>query len=155
MTSDFLSVRSATSNDAEILSRIRRKAILELAAGRMGREQAQSWAESAGPKRVQIAIEEHQVCVIEVEEQVVGWIEYDRNQIKGLYVQPELACQGIGSQLLADAEKRIESDGYTSILLHASLNAEQFYVNRGYKPVSERSPSLGLAMAKYLEVENV
>lgn len=142
-------IRLAHPEDVFVLEMIRKEAILSLASEKMGEKEAFEWANSAAPDRVQRALQEHDVSVAEVEEQVVGWIEFTNNQIEGLYVKPELAGQGIGSVLLSYAEKRIFSNGHGSIRLNASLNAEQFYNHRGYKPVAERSLQYGLPMEKF------
>lgn len=116
----------------------------------MGRNRAREWANSAAPSRIQWAIEEHQVCVAEIAGQPVGWVEVDGNRIKGLYVRSGQAHQGIGSALLIHAEEQIQSAGYRSAMLDASWNAEQFYINRGYEPQSERSLDSRRPMVKYL-----
>ena len=147
---DWPSIRSARPDDVEALTTIRREAILKLAAQKMGRMRARAWANSAAPDRVRRALEEQGVYVAEMGGQAVGWIEIDGNCIKGLYVQPERAYQGIGSALLVHAEGLIRSSDFLFAVLDASCNAEQFYINRGYQPLSDRSPDLGRPMVKPL-----
>lgn len=118
----------------------------------MGQVEADDWANSATPNRIQRAIAEHQVWVAELADQVVGWVEFDRNRIEGLYVDPKYSCQGIGSALLTHAEEQIGSVGCPTVELHASLNAEQFYANRGYQSDAKRSKDKGLPMAKNLDI---
>jgi len=147
---DPLSIRPAWTDDVEVLTTIRREAILTLATGKMGRSDARGWANSAGPNRVRRAIEVHQVWVAEIAAQPVGWVEFNGNRIEGLYVRPARAQQGVGSRLLAHAEAQIWSAGYRTVMLDASWNAEQFYINRDYQPLSERSPERGRPMVKPL-----
>ncbi len=142
---DSLRIRAARPDDVEPLTAIRREAILTLSS-----ERARDWANSATPDRVCGAIEEHQVRVAEKAGQPVGWIEVEHNRIEGMYVRPNHARRGIGSALLAHAEERIRSAGYSTAELDASWNAEQFYINRGYEPLSERLPDSGRPMVKHL-----
>jgi GNAT superfamily N-acetyltransferase len=147
---DSLRIRAARPDDVEPLTAIRREAILTLSSeevGGVGR--ARDWANSATPDRVCGAIEEHQVRVAEKAGQPVGWVEVERNRIEGMYVRPNHVRRGIGSALLAHAEERIRSAGYSTAELDASWNAEQFYINRGYEPLSERLPA-GRPMVKHL-----
>ncbi|MEZ4619589.1 MAG: GNAT family N-acetyltransferase [Caldilineaceae bacterium] len=129
---------------------IRRTAILTLAAPTMGREQAQSWADSAPPNRVQLALELHEVWVATHLGEAVGWVEIGGDHIAGIYVDPPHAGQGIGSALLAHAERQIQAAGYTTVRLDASWNAENFYLHRGYQPLGERSLAAGRPLIKKL-----
>lgn len=52
-----------------------------------------------------------------------------------LYTDPDHAGQGIGGALLTRAEADITTRGHHSFTLRASLNAEPFYANHGYRPV--------------------
>ncbi len=75
-------------------------------------------------------------------------MEVERDRIEGIYVLSERARRGIGSALLAHAEEAIRSAGYSSAALDASWNAEQFYLNRGYEPLSERRADSARPMVK-------
>ena len=150
-----LSIRYARPDEVEVLTTIRREAILTLSSEKMGRNRARDWANSATPNRVRCAIKEHLVSVAEISEQAIGWVEVASNRIEGLYVRPEQACQGVGSALLAHAEAQIWSADYLSVVLDASWNAEQFYINRGYQPLSERSLDTGLPLVKLLTLDSV
>lgn len=150
-----LSIRYARLNDVEVLTTIRHKAILTLAAEKMGTDQASDWANSATPNRICCAIKDHLVFVAEIAKEPVGWVEVASNRIEGLYVRPEQAHQGVGSALLAHVEAQIWSANYQSVVLDASWNAEQFYLNRGYQPLAERSPETGRPMVKLLTSDSV
>ena len=140
---DSVRIRPARQSDIDPLTAIRREAILTLAIERYGEDGAHDWAHSATADRVQRAIGEHQVFVAEIFGKPVGWVEVEGNKIEGLYVQPELAQKGIGSALLLHAERKIRFAGYLTVTLDASWNAEDFYLRRDYRPVSERSPDTG------------
>lgn len=147
---DSLKIRAARPDDVEPLTAIRREAILTLSSAEVGRKRARDWANSATPDRVCRAIEEHEVSVAERAGQPVGWVEVEHNRIEGMYVRPNHTRRGIGSALLAHAEERIRSSGYSTAELDASGNAEQFYINRGYEPLSEGLPDSGRPMVKHL-----
>jgi putative acetyltransferase len=114
----------------------------------LGQNEAQQWADAAAPDRVQRALEQHQIWVAELKGKPVGWVEVTGDSIAGMYVDPQHAGQGIGSALLAHAERGIRAAGYPAVRLHASWNAEAFYQQRGYQAVGARSVEEGRPMVK-------
>ena len=145
----IIHLRPAHINDIATLTQIRRVAILTLAAPTLGQEAAQRWADAAPPNRVQLALERHQVWVAEIIGEPVGGVEVDGDHIAGMYVQPQHAGQGIGSALLAHAEGEIRADGYPTVRLEASWNAEEFYLRWGYLPLGVRSVEEERPMIKW------
>ncbi len=143
-------LRLATAKDAPRLFDIRSSAIIQLAPRAMGLERAKSWAASARPERVVLAIEQHTVWVADTVNEAVGWIELADNCIEGMYVLPERTRAGIGTLLLDHAEGEIQRAGFRSSFLEASRNAEPFYLNRGYKPLGERPADDAVPMEKQL-----
>jgi GNAT superfamily N-acetyltransferase len=78
------------------------------------------------------------VWVGELDGAVIGWVEMDGDRLRGMYVRPDLSGRGLGSALLAHAEKRIASDGHRAVYLSASWNAEPFYFRYGYQALAAR-----------------
>lgn len=148
-----MQIRPAQADEIEILTLIRRTAILTLATPTMGQTAAQRWADAAPPNRMQLALELHDVWVAELDGAVVGWVEVGSDHIAGMYVHPEHAGQGIGSVLLAHAEAEIQAAGYTAVRLDASWNAEKFYLRHGYQPLAQRTIEAGRPLIKPLNVE--
>ena len=142
--------RLARRSEAAELGAIRRQAILVLAKTEMGEERAADWANSASAERVIRAIEDHEVWVADRAGAAVGWLEIDGERIEAMYVQPEVALQGVGSGLLAHAEGRIREAGHASVHLDASPNAEGFYLRNGYESRAARRPDAARPMSKQL-----
>ena len=126
-----MQIRRAEAADEEALARIRRRAILALAAPAMSMEQAEKWATRAAADRIARAIREHDVWVA-VEGTAIGWVEVDRDRVAALYVSPSCSRRGVGSVLLARAETSIRSSGHATARLESSQNALDFYLRRGY-----------------------
>jgi GNAT superfamily N-acetyltransferase len=66
---------------------------------------------------------------------VVGFGELDlqRGEIVAVYVLPDAAGTGVGSDLLAHLEETARAADRTRLTLCASLNAEAFYARRGWR----------------------
>lgn len=62
----------------------------------------------------------------------------EASDLRVVYVSPEGARQGCGSALVYEIERIARNNGVARLTLHASLNAEQFYLNLGYR-VLERT----------------
>jgi chloramphenicol 3-O phosphotransferase len=63
---------------------------------------------------------------------VIGWVEVDRDRVAALYVSPACSGHGVGSVLLAHAERAIRSSGHATTRLESSANALEFYLRKGY-----------------------
>ena len=131
-----LRIRSANPTDADELLAIRRDAITALAE-EYGRVAAERWATAAHPDRAAKAIATNSVWVTECGSKVVGWVEVSGATIESLYVSSAAARRGVGSSLLAHAERQIRDAGASIAYLDASPNAEAFYARRGYRRVGE------------------
>lgn len=64
-------------------------------------------------------------------------LEKGNLQMKQVAVDPAVQGQGIGKQLVNRAEEFARQKGYTSIKLHARINAWPFYESCGYTYASE------------------
>ena len=127
-----MQIRRAEAADEEVLTSIRRRAILVLAVPAMSREQAEKWVTRAAADRMARALRDHDVWVA-VQEVAIGWVEVDRDRVAALYVSPSCSRRGVGSVLLSFAEASIWSSGYTTARLESSQNALDFYLRRGFR----------------------
>ena len=65
------------------------------------------------------------------------WLAEDGWHVGRLAVLKEKRGTGLGSLMLAEAEKHVHKLGGCSISLHAQCRAEQFYRKCGYAPYGE------------------
>ena len=144
-------VRSAKPADADELLAVRHDAIMGLAP-EYGHAVAARWATAthANHDRAAAAVANNGVWVIELESNLVGWVEVRGATIESLYVRSATSGRGIGSSLLTHAERQIEDAGKSSAYLDASPNAEAFYARRGYRRIGENRPNNSIPMMKSL-----
>lgn len=146
-----LKIRSASPTDADALLAIRRDAIMALAE-EYGRDAAERWASGAPPDRAAKAIATNSVWVTDCGSMLVGWVEVSGATIESLYVSSAAGRRGVGSSLLAHAERQIRATGASVAYLDASPNAEPFYARRGYKRVGAVKANNSIPMSKRLDV---
>ena len=153
MTED-LKIRFANPADADELFAIRRDAIMALAE-EYGRMAVERWASAAPPDRAAKAIATNSVWLAELGSQVVGWVEVSGATIESLYVSSAAARRGVGSALLAHAERQVRDAGAAVAYLDASPNAEAFYSRRGYGRIGPVKANNSIPMSKRLDLSAV
>ncbi len=101
------------------------------------------------------------ILVAEGHDQIVGFGGTDitaREQIRWLFLLPQFQRSGIGSRILAELEELIWRSGTSTIRLHSTPNAVDFYTKRGYTEVPEQEQfghnHDGVEMVKIRSVSN-
>jgi putative acetyltransferase len=125
--------RLATLNDTNRLFDLRRQSIIKLAAKGMSIEEAARWAEELTVAGMERKICELEIWIAELSEKVVGWGAIRGDRLEGLYMDPEFAGRGIGTELLGLLEGLMQERGVPAVRAEASSNAEVFYLRRGYE----------------------
>jgi putative acetyltransferase len=128
-----VSTRKAMLDDVPRLWTIRREAILKLALTGMSVGESQTWAAKMTIAGMEKRFREAEIWIADSEGITVGWIAIRVDYIDGLYVDPLFARQGIGSQLLQLSETLMREQGIQTVRLDSSINAEEFYLRRGYQ----------------------
>lgn len=63
----------------------------------------------------------------------------ESNCIKTVFVSPDYLRQGIGWQIMEKLEAMARGAGIGKLIIHASLNAREFYERQGYRYVQDLS----------------
>ena len=128
-------IRAAVGDDAEAVWRVHTASIRGLCAGWYTEQEIAVWTGRLIAEAYRRAIEAHVMVVAERGGAVVGFGELDleRAEIVAVYVLPEVAGTGVGSDLLAHLEETARAADRARLTLCASLNAEAFYARRGWR----------------------
>ena len=145
-----LRTRKATVTDVPRMWELRRDSILTLAPRGMTLAQAETWANSMALEGMEQRFRDAEVWVAEADDTIAGWIALRGDYIDGLYTDPRFVERGIGTELVAFAEALMRGRGIQIIRLEASINAEQFYLRRGFVPKGSRVPDSAIPMEKRL-----
>jgi ribosomal protein S18 acetylase RimI-like enzyme len=143
-------LRKAMLSDVPRLWQLRRDSIIELAPEGMAIAQAEAWAAALTVAGMERRFLETEIWVGETDGIIAGWIAMREDYIDGLYTDPRYARQNVATQLLCLAERLMSERAIQIIRLEASLNAEHFYLRRGYLPTTVRVPNEAIPMEKRL-----
>jgi len=143
-------LRKAALIDVPRLWQLRRDSIIELAPGSMAIAQAKAWAAALTLAGMEQRFLETEIWVGETDGIIAGWIAMREDYIDGLYTDPRYKRQSVATQLLCLAERLMSERAIHIVRLEASLNAEHFYLRRGYLPTTVRVPNEAIPMEKRL-----
>jgi putative acetyltransferase len=75
--------------------------------------------------------------VAEINRRIVGFgvIVPKENEVRAIYVSPQVKRKGIGSALLRKLEELAKEKGIKKLRLESSVTAEKFYQKNGYKVI--------------------
>lgn len=81
----------------------------------------------------------YQILVAEKAGKVRGFIAFTEDEIAWLYVDPNYQRQGIASELLRQALKKMPADKIYLEVLKGNENAKRLYEHFGFKTIQEES----------------
>ncbi|MDH3239830.1 MAG: GNAT family N-acetyltransferase [Alphaproteobacteria bacterium] len=130
---DF-SIRPASPGYAGAILRVHRRAILILARESYSEVELQSWTYGLSEDFYRARTED--TAHFEVAENpaglLIGFAATRQDEVWLVYVDPDWVRRGVGSALLARAERHLLDAGLKDIWVQSSLNAQAFYVAHGY-----------------------
>ena len=132
-------IRPATEKDAEDIARVHHSAVHGLPSPSHPQDVLDAWSPEPGEVRFQqfrraIGEGKELFLVAEAPSGIVGFgsIVPTLNELRALYVDAQVAHQGVGSAILVELEALAVSAGCSELQMHASVNAEGFYKRYGY-----------------------
>ena len=130
-----IKIRKATLQDCKALCEIHISAIRELGKTHYSEAEVDAWSRARTPERYEKHIRERQVVVAQHRSLPVGFGTLDlvTGQVVQLYVRPEYARKGIGTQILEALLGMARAAGLREVHCISSLNAEAFYANAGFQ----------------------
>ncbi len=149
-----IDIRKAVSGDVDCICEVNRQSIVQLDTEIYDEHQMLAWADAVEPGLYPIEADDVQFYVAESAAGIVGigWCKPDADEyfsevvdgeISGMYVHPNAAGRGVGTQLYDHLEALLSDSGVSTLGLWASLNAVSFYEKHGYQEVSEQCVSYG------------
>ncbi|WP_436348045.1 GNAT family N-acetyltransferase [Natronorubrum sp. FCH18a] len=162
MTPPRVTLREATSADAESIGDTHAASIRALGPDAYDERQVRAWLSNVPPDRYPLEDPDHHVVVAELEDgddEIVGFgvLDYDSDgrddrstgEIGAVYVHPDHVREGVGRAILAALESAARDAGLETLVLTASRNAIDFYRRQGYEEIE----TVSLEMAEGVRLE--
>ena len=132
-----VTVRPLRDDEIRLYLEIHERAIRGLAAGHYSQDDIEGWVVPATDENLRRLArnadrEIRFVAELDGNPAGIGALVLEESELRAVYVAPEGARQGCGSALVHEIERTARDNQVTRLTLHASLNAEPFYVALGY-----------------------
>ena len=138
-------LRPATIDDAELIVRLHRAAVMGVGGSIYTAEQLEAWSPPVDAQRIatmrgRLDDSGEVFVVAEAGGRAVGFGSAfpARGWIQNVHVDPAAGGRGVGGAILAHLEGLAQAGGAAELGLEGSLNAEPFYARRGYEVVELR-----------------
>ncbi len=133
-----VTVRPLRDDEMRLYLEIHERAIRGLAASHYSQDDIEAWvvpATDENLRRLTRNADREIRFVAELDDNPVGIgaLVLEESELRAVYVSPEGARQGCGSALVRVIERTARDHKVARLTLHASLNAEPFYVALGYQ----------------------
>ncbi|MEH3033808.1 MAG: GNAT family N-acetyltransferase [Aeromicrobium erythreum] len=155
-----VSLRRYRLDDAAATSEVFVRAVRQTASRDYDAQQVDAWVDARRDLVAwAVARQAARTVVAERDGRVVGFTDVDdTGYVDMLFVDPDVAGQGVASLLLDHVETQARTKGVQRLSAHASITAAPVFVAKGFTVEQERNPVLGgvrftnFLVAKSLEV---
>jgi GNAT superfamily N-acetyltransferase len=128
--------RPITSDDGAAILRVHRRAILLEGVRAYSPAMVRSWADGMDDDYAGRADRSGETMeAAQLHGAIVGFCGWLQGEIRGVFVDPGFARQGIGRGLTLRALGRMRSAGHDQVKVVAALSAVGFYEALGFRPV--------------------
>lgn len=146
----------AKKGDVKEISRCRRESIRRVNSGDYSLENLEVLLLNSTVKGVLEELREEEVFCLISGKKIAGTVSLDRNQISGVYVDPEFLGQGYDQKLLEFMEEHARKKGFSDVYVYSTISDKEFYFHNGYSvegcalSVPSDKPTLFVYMEKQL-----
>ena len=135
-------IRPATLEDAENIFQTHKDSVESLCTADYSAEQIAMWLDGRSPQTYREAIVGGNVWLAQ-DGGIQGCVEVGGHEVSKLCIRGSGARQGIGRLLLEKALQQIRDAGHSKAYLEATLTAEKFYQQLGFRKIGEGTFSRG------------
>lgn len=131
-------VRQLKVSDASAASKIIIKCLREINSKYYSPDVINKMEKMYTPDRIiDIAKDRLFLVAEEFDEQIIGTATISHNFFGSVFVHPDYQGHGVGSKLMYTLESLAKSRGMQEVVLHASINAVEFYQKQGYRKMRQ------------------
>ena len=130
-------------NDLEVSSLFYSKKIIEL------------WVKEITPEYI-IRKSKNRACYVVIKnKKVVGYISFEKGNIKKLFVNPDYHKKGIGKKLMKTIEEIAHKKKIKKLILDSNIGAEKFYIHCGFKKIRNKFSKRDNQRIKMIYMEKI
>ncbi len=148
-----IAIRPYQSGDELELSRLIQAALREVNSKDYSATVIERMCKNFTPKQIKELSTQRKMFVAVDAEQIVGTISLVNDTIFTVFVDPARHHQGIGTQLMQFIEGVAKQDGYSTVVVPASVTAHDWYKNLGYQDIkmtASEEHGTNFVMSKHL-----
>ena len=127
-----MTIRLASVADAEGICAAHQASVRGLCAADYSPTEIEAWVGRLRPDGYVRSISGERMWVADEHGSILGFAARSGDEIRAVYVRPEVARQGVGRRLLQAAEASARAEGVALLRLDASVTAVPFYEQMGY-----------------------
>lgn len=133
-------IRKLRPSDARKVSDLIRNTLYEVNSKDYPPDIIQNLCDSYSPENIIVKSTNQSIFVACDENQmIIGTVSLQDDTIEGLFVDPNVHHQGVGTRLMNHVESITRTNGYHIVQLASSITAFEFYRQRGYQTIKHAS----------------
>lgn len=144
-------IRRFRDSDAVALVRVHRGTIRGVNSKDYSKSQIRAWANRSTAKRFKDLVRKNTRFVAihtvrirgKLKEKVVGFADYYKNELEGMYIHKNHLGEGIGKRLLSHLEKDAYKNGIRTLRCTSTITAKAFYEKQGFKTIKKTTYTIG------------
>ncbi|MBK7735639.1 MAG: GNAT family N-acetyltransferase [Chitinophagaceae bacterium] len=130
-------IRRSSKNDAGALSKLICENAAVLLLPYYNDEQMDAFVKFYSATEMQAKVATQNIFCATLDNEIVGCIALDKNQVVGFYTSLQFQKRGIGKLLLEFIEKFAQSQGINELQLYAPPQALAYYLRHGWLKIKE------------------
>lgn len=125
------------NSDAKEVARLHRSTIRSVNKNDYPKKHIEVWSGRTSAKKFRESAKETKRFVAIENGKIVGFADYRKNELRGLYVHKGHIKKGVGKRLLKRLEKHAYENGIRTMKCISTITGHKFYEKCGYKTVKK------------------
>ena len=130
-------IRKFRDSDAAELARLHRSTIRNVNSQDYPTKQIDIWSGRVSAKRFRKSANENIRFVAIEDGKIIGFVDYKKDDLMGLYIHKDHTGKGVGKKLLRILEKDAYRNGIRMMKCSSTITAKKFYEKNGYNTIKK------------------
>ena len=139
----LMRIRKFRNSDAVELARLHRSTIRNVNSQDYPKKQIDVWSGRVSVKRFRKSAHENVRFVAIDDEKIIGFADYKKDDLMGLYIHKNYTRKGVGKKLLQRLEKDAYQNGLRTMKCISTITANKFYEKNRYCTIKKTKHQMG------------